>query len=738
MLVLSSLFYLSTEILPFSFNFITLITPLIGSLYLFFNGFYLGTKGSPLIAIFCIFISWFSCTSWLFSGFFFIELGHWFSVGLLSIHWSFTFNSLSWIMCFIVSTVSLVVHIFSFFYMYKDPHINRFFCYLNLFTFFMLFLIVSNNLILMFWGWEGVGICSYLLINFWYTRIAANKSALKAVFINKLSDIFLLYGILLIIIEFNTTEIPVILALVPFFKYKVLYCCGFTFFLLDIISLFLTLGSFGKSAQLGFHLWLPDAMEGPTPVSALIHAATMVTAGVFLLLRLSLFFDYSILILKIVLFVGSFTALISSLIGSFQYDIKKIIAYSTCSQLGYMFVSCGFSNYSLSLFHLFNHAFFKSLLFLSSGLVIHALYTQDIRKFEKKKITNSLIYLLFLIPSFSLCGFPFLSGSFSKENIIKLSLYNSFIDGDLIYFFLLVTAAITSFYSIKLLYYIYSPKKTYVYFLPTPLLFNTVSFLSLFYSRKKKKQEYIKKILKNSEKEWKYPYLWYLHVFLFSFFRKYTYFYLFLGLIFLPVSYLSTIKLYFQSLISFLNFSFLAQYFTLFFKKNLLLYLPLFLLLLLSILSGFFFQDIFIGISSNFFLKDLNSNFIYKLDFFSIYLESFLVFKNFFPFILSFFFFFFFDLFNFFFKYNSKLYYFIKFKFFFDFLYNFISIYFLKLNFNIVFKSIDKGFLEILGPNGFTRHSFWMIKYIRYINKDLIFNYICLFLFFLTYTCLFF
>jgi len=265
-------------------------------------------------------------------------------------------------------------------------------------------------------------------------------------------------------LEFNSTEIPVILCLVPFLKKKLIYCCGLHFFLLDIISFFLTLGSFGKSAQMGLHLWLPDAMEGPTPVSALIHAATMVTAGVFLLLRLSLLFDYSPFILKIILFLGSFTALISSLIGSFQYDIKKIIAYSTCSQLGYMFVACGFSNYTLSLFHLFNHAFFKSLLFLSSGLVIHSLHTQDIRKFEKKKITNNLILILFLVPSFSLCGFPFLSGSFSKENIIKLSLYTGFVNGDLVYLFLLVTAAITSFYSVKLLYFIYSPKNTYFFY----------------------------------------------------------------------------------------------------------------------------------------------------------------------------------------------------------------------------------------------------------------------------------
>jgi NADH-ubiquinone oxidoreductase chain 5 len=214
------------------------------------------------------------------------------------------------------------------------------------------------------------------------------------------------------------------------------------------------LGAFGKSAQVGLHLWLPEAMEGPTPVSALIHAATMVTAGVFLIIRFSILFETSPCILKVILFIGSLTALLSSLIGSFQYDIKKIIAYSTCSQLGYMFVGCGLSNYTLSLFHLFNHAFFKALLFLSSGLVIHALNTQDIRFFEKKKNLNNYIIVLFLIPSLSLCGLPFFSGAFSKELIILLSSTSYIFSGDFIYFCLISAAFFTSFYSIKLLYYI--------------------------------------------------------------------------------------------------------------------------------------------------------------------------------------------------------------------------------------------------------------------------------------------
>ena len=343
--------------------------------------------------------------------------------------------------------------------MSQDPHIIRFFAYLNLFTFFMLFLITSDNLLLIFWGWEGVGICSYLLINFWYNRIMANKSALKAVFINKISDIFLLYGIVLISIELNTLELPVFFSLIPFIKLKGIYIFGSHFNLLNVIAFFLMLGAFGKSAQVGLHIWLPEAMEGPTPVSALIHAATMVTAGVFLIIRFSILFEYCPNISKIILFIGSLTALLSSLIGSFQYDIKKIIAYSTCSQLGYMFVGCGLSHYTLTLFHLFNHAFFKALLFLSSGLIIHSLNTQDIRNFAKTKEVNVIIIIYFLIPSLSLCGLPFFSGAFSKELIISLSSNVYLIDGEFIYFMLILAACMTLYYSIKLTYFIYAKTK---------------------------------------------------------------------------------------------------------------------------------------------------------------------------------------------------------------------------------------------------------------------------------------
>ena len=363
-------------------------------------------------------------------------------------------------MYFVVITVATVVYCFSFFYLSNDPHLPRFFMYLLLFTFFMLFLVVGDNLLLIFWGWEGVGLCSFLLINFWYSRIAANKAALKAVFVNKVSDLFLFFGIILIINEVNTAELPVFFSLIPFLKNKYIIFSGIPINFLNLVSVLFLGGVIGKSAQIGLHIWLPDAMEGPTPVSALIHAATMVTAGVFLLIRFSLMFEYCPKTLKIIVFLGCLTAFISALIGSFQYDVKKIIAYSTCSQLGYMVVSCGLSNYVLSLFHLVNHAFFKALLFLSSGLLIAFLGEQDIRKYNIFFYKTPLLYLFFLIPNLSLCGFPLFSGAFSKELIIQYSKLNFLLDGNFISDILIISAGLTTFYSFKLLYIIFIKKPT--------------------------------------------------------------------------------------------------------------------------------------------------------------------------------------------------------------------------------------------------------------------------------------
>ena len=310
-----------------------------------------------------------------------LKIFPWIESNLLIIYWGFLFDNLTAVMLVVVTFVSLLVHIYSVSYMEEDPHLSRFMSYLSLFTFFMLILITADNLIQMFLGWEGVGLASYLLINFWYTRIQANKSAMKAIIINRIGDLGLSLGIAAIFLNFNTLDFPTIFSLVPYVSLETNIFLNYEFNKITIISLLIFVGAIGKSAQIGLHTWLPDAMEGPTPVSALIHAATMVTAGVFVLLRCSPLLEYSENALIIITIMGVLTAFMAATIGVVQNDLKKVIAYSTCSQLGYMVFSIGLSNYSVSLFHLMNHAFFKALLFLSAGSVIHALSNeQDMRK----------------------------------------------------------------------------------------------------------------------------------------------------------------------------------------------------------------------------------------------------------------------------------------------------------------------------------------------------------------------
>jgi len=290
-------------------------------------------------------------------------MGSWVVVDSLNISWSFYFDSLTSIMLIIVTFISFLVHLYSIEYMEFDPHLSRFMSYLSLFTFFMLILITANNLLQMFVGWEGVGLSSFLLINFWFTRIQANKSAIKAMLVNRVGDFFILLAFFTIFSIFNTLDYDIIFNLVPLMLNKNLLFSNIEVSVIDFICIFLFLGAMGKSAQLGLHTWLPDAMEGPTPVSALIHAATMVTAGVFLLSRCSFLFEYSPIALNLIMLVGSATAFFASTTGLFQNDIKKVIAYSTCSQLGYMIFACGLSSYEVGVFHLSNHAFFKALLF---------------------------------------------------------------------------------------------------------------------------------------------------------------------------------------------------------------------------------------------------------------------------------------------------------------------------------------------------------------------------------------
>lgn len=368
----------------------------------------------------------------------YLRLGRWLDVELLSVHYGLQFDNLTVTMLVVVCTISALVHLYSTGYLEGDPHLPRFMSYLSLFTFLMIVLVTSDNFLQLFIGWEGVGLCSYLLISFWFTRVPANKAALKAILVNRVGDSGLLLAMFLILSEFGTLDF---VGLIP---------TGHSPLQITLICLLLFLGSIGKSAQLGLHAWLPDAMEGPTPVSALIHAATMVTAGVFLIIRANALFEASPFALAVVTTFGALTAFFAATVGAVQSDLKKIIAYSTCSQLGYMVMVCGLSNYSVGLFHLANHGFFKALLFLGAGSVIHAVQDeQDIRKFGALVGPTPLTTMFLLIGSLSLAGFPFLTGFYSKDLILELTFGRYY----LVFAFWLAgfAAVITAYYSARLL-----------------------------------------------------------------------------------------------------------------------------------------------------------------------------------------------------------------------------------------------------------------------------------------------
>lgn len=364
-------------------------------------------------------------------------------------------------MLIIITLISTIVHIYSTKYMEHDPHCPRFMAYLEIFTFFMITLVTSDNLIQMFIGWEGVGLASYLLINFWYTRLAANQSAIKALIMNRIGDFGLILAIIVTFYTFQSIEYSIIFSCVPLFQNNDFIILNTSINILAIIGISIFIGAIGKSAQLGLHTWLPDAMEGPTPVSALIHAATMVTAGVFLIIRFSPLLEYNSFILFIFVIVGSMTAFFASIVGTFQNDLKKVIAYSTCSQLGYMIFVCGISYYHVSLFHLVNHAFFKALLFLSAGSVIHALANeQDMRRMGSLIRFLPITYSLMFIGSLALIGFPFLTGFYSKDLILELTqifYYNNLNKtyGIFACWFGSLAVIFTSFYSFRLLYMVF-------------------------------------------------------------------------------------------------------------------------------------------------------------------------------------------------------------------------------------------------------------------------------------------
>ncbi len=367
------------------------------------------------------------------------------------------FDSLTCIMLFVVSLVSTLVHLYSIDYMNHDPHISRFMSYLSLFSFFMLILVSADNFIQLFLGWEGVGLASYLLINFWFTRIEASKAAIKAIVMNRIGDFGLCLGIIAIFFLCNSLDFAIVFATIGYFKNSQFMLLNINY--ITFISILLFIGAVGKSAQIGLHTWLPDAMEGPTPVSALIHAATMVTAGVFLLIRCSPIIEYSETALTIITIIGGITAFFASTIGAFQNDLKKVIAYSTCSQLGYMVLACGLSCYNIAMFHLVTHAFFKALLFLGAGSIIHAVSDeQDMRKMGGLLRILPFTYICMLIGSLALAGFPFLSGFYSKELILEVALGAYTLKGLFGYLLGCFAAFFTAFYSTRLLVLVFLMK----------------------------------------------------------------------------------------------------------------------------------------------------------------------------------------------------------------------------------------------------------------------------------------
>ena len=380
-------------------------------------------------------------------------ISSWINSGTLNVNWSIKVDALSSLMMVVVTLVSALVHIYSIGYMSHDPHKPRFMSYLSLFTFAMLVLVTSDNFLQLFFGWEGVGLCSYFLIGFWFKKKAANAAAIKAFVVNRVGDFGFALGIFLIFYYFGTVSYDEVFSQIQTLNTKKINFLGFEFKSIDLICILLFIGAMGKSAQIFLHTWLPDAMEGPTPVSALIHAATMVTAGVFLVVRCSPIYEYSELALNIITVIGMSTAFFAATIALVQTDIKKIIAYSTCSQLGYMFFATGVGAYNVAMFHLFTHAFFKALLFLGAGSVIHSFKDeQDIEKMGGvyKKIPYT--YALMLVGTLALTGFPFLSGFYSKDAIIEFAYLRGNVTGIYAAGIGIVTAMLTAIYSWRLFF----------------------------------------------------------------------------------------------------------------------------------------------------------------------------------------------------------------------------------------------------------------------------------------------
>ena len=429
--------------------YLSIITlPLLGSIVSGFFGRKVGVSGAQIITCLSVIIPTILTIIAFFEVGFnnipvSIYLFRWIDSEWFNITWSFHFDGLTVSMLIPVLIISSLVHIYSVSYMSNDPHNQRFFSYLSLFTFMMIMLVTANNYLLMFVGWEGVGVCSYLLVSFWFTRIAANQSSMSAFLTNRVGDCLLTVGMFAILWSLGNVDYAIVFSLAPYINENII----------TIIGICLLIGAMAKSSQVGLHVWLPMAMEGPTPVSALIHAATMVTAGVYLLMRSSPLIEYSSTVLLLCLWLGALTTIFSSLIGLFQQDIKKVIAYSTMSQLGMMVIAVGLSSYNLALFHLINHAFYKGLLFLGAGAVIHAVAdNQDFRKYGGLISFLPLTYSVILIASLSLVAFPFMTGFYSKDFILESAYGQYYFSGIAVYIIATIGAIFTTLYSVKVLY----------------------------------------------------------------------------------------------------------------------------------------------------------------------------------------------------------------------------------------------------------------------------------------------
>ena len=433
------------------------LLPLLASVLAGFSGRFLGGRGAVFVTVSCVVMTFLiSCLAFyevaLCGCTCSLSIMDWFAIEALDVEWCLYFDALTVVMLVVITSVSSLVHIYSSSYMEHDPHLPRFMSLLSIFTFFMCMLVTGDNLVQMFFGWEGVGLASYLLINFWYTRTQANKASIKAMLMNRVGDFGLTVGIMTCFFVCKSVNFSLIHACAPYIASCEIIFLNTPLDACTVIGTCFLIGACGKSAQLGLHTWLPDAMEGPTPVSALIHAATMVTAGIFLIARASIIFEYAPTALMLVAVLGGMTCFFAATTGIVQNDLKRVIAYSTCSQLGYMVFACGISSYSVAVFHLMNHAFFKALLFLGAGSVIHALSDeQDMRKMGGVVQLLPFTYAMICIGSLSLMGLPFLTGFYSKDVILEVAYARYTLNGQFGYWVASICVLFTAYYSTRLI-----------------------------------------------------------------------------------------------------------------------------------------------------------------------------------------------------------------------------------------------------------------------------------------------